>query len=189
MARVSASSGVRPSVYVSHPTSGTDGGSDDTDFLRATFVAGLFLDVITTDGGAESGMCAIRLVANGPRRRGRRCRRDGLREEIAGVLFGQEERVLVVIGLVEAGCEDGLDGSLAQRPDLQGPAAGGFQAFDRVGAKAPHEPEAAPVTLLAVSAGIEELLDIFGGVGPVRGDGTLGIASSGKLDIKIYSKK
>ena len=67
--------------------------------------------------------------------------------------------MLLVIGLVEAGCEDGLDGGVAERPDLQGAVAGGFQAFGGVGAKEPHEPEAAAVALLGVSAGLEEPFD------------------------------
>ena len=45
------------------------------------------------------------------------------------------ERVLLVVaGLVQAGREDGLDGLVAQRADVQRAAAGGLQAFGGAGA-------------------------------------------------------
>ena len=41
---------------------------------------------------------------------------------------------LLVVGLVEAGCEDGLDGSVAQHPGLESAAAGGVHALGGIGA-------------------------------------------------------
>ena len=43
------------------------------------------------------------------------------------MIGGQGERVLLVVGLVEAGREDGLDGLVAQRADVECAAAGGLQ--------------------------------------------------------------
>ena len=40
---------------------------------------------------------------------------------------GQGELGLWVVGLVEAGGEDGLDGSVAQGPEPEGAVAGGLQ--------------------------------------------------------------
>ena len=79
---------------------------------------------------------------------------------------GQGERGLVVgVGLVEAGGEDGLHGLVAERADVQRAAAGGFQAFGGIGARKPHEAEAAAVALFRMRPALEELLREGGGTG------------------------
>ena len=88
-----------------------------------------------------------------------------LRPADMGVLRGEGERVLLVVaGLVQAGREDGLDGPVAQRADVQGAAAGGLQAFGGIGAQEPHESEAAAVALLGVGLAFEEPFDERGRV-------------------------
>ena len=81
-----------------------------------------------------------------------------------GVSFGQSELGLWVVGLIEAGGKDGLDGPVAERPEPEGAAAGGVQALGGIGAKEPHETEAGAVALLGVLAGLKELLDEGGRV-------------------------
>ena len=81
------------------------------------------------------------------------------------MLCGQGERgLLLVAGLVQAGREDGLDGPVAQRADVQRAAAGGLQTFGGVGAQQPHEPEAAAVALFGVGPALEEPFDERGRV-------------------------
>ena len=72
--------------------------------------------------------------------------------------------LLVVVGLVEAGRQDGFDRLVAQRADVQRPAAGGLQAFGGVGAQQSLEPEAAAVALFGVGPALEELFDERGRV-------------------------
>ena len=67
-------------------------------------------------------------------------------------------------GLVAAGREDGVDGPVAQRADVQRVAACGLRAFGGVGAQQPHEPETAAVALFGVGPAIEELFDECGRV-------------------------
>ena len=55
-----------------------------------------------------------------------------------GVLGGQRECALLLVDLVEAGREDGLDGPVAQRADVERAAAGGLEALGAIG------PAAAP---------------------------------------------
>ena len=57
------------------------------------------------------------------------------------------------------GREDGLDGPVAQRADVQRAAAGGLQAFGGVGAQQLHESEAAAVALFGVGPALEEPFD------------------------------
>ena len=73
--------------------------------------------------------------------------------------------LLVVAGLVQAGREDGLDGPVAQRADVQRAAAGGVQAFGGVGAQQLYESEAAAVALFGVGPALEEPFDEGGRVG------------------------
>ena len=88
-----------------------------------------------------------------------------VRPSDVGVTVGQGELGLWVVGLVEAGGEDGLDGSVAaQGPEPEGAVAGGLQALRGIGAEEPHEAEAGAVALLGVSAGLEELFDEGGRV-------------------------
>ena len=54
----------------------------------------------------------------------------------AGQVEG-ERVLLVVAGLVEAGREDGLDGLVAQRADVERAAAGGLQALGAIGSQQP----------------------------------------------------
>ena len=72
--------------------------------------------------------------------------------------------LLVVAGLVQAGRDDGLDGPVAQRADVQRAAAGGVQAFGGVGAQQLHESEAAAVALFGVGPALEEPFDEGGRV-------------------------
>ena len=79
---------------------------------------------------------------------------------------GQGERVLrVVASLIAAGREDGLDGLVAQRADVERVAAGGLQAFGAIGPQELLEPEAAAVALFGVGSALEQPFDEDGRVG------------------------
>ena len=81
------------------------------------------------------------------------------------MIGGQGERVLLVVaGLVEAGREDGLDGLVAQRADVECAAAGGLQALGAIGPQQLLEPETATVALFGVGPAVEELFDERGRV-------------------------